>query len=53
MNRLTLNDAQWAKIAPYCAGKETDRGRTAADNRLFIDYKAEVMSQDFTHKSVG
>ena len=37
MNRLTLNDAQWAKIAPYCAGKETDRGRTAADNRLFIE----------------
>ena len=37
MNRLTLNDAQWAKIAPYCAGKETDRERTAADNRLFIE----------------
>lgn len=37
MIRLTLNDAQWAKIAPYCAGKDSDRGRTAVDNRLFIE----------------
>ncbi|MED6317855.1 MAG: hypothetical protein VYA60_11565, partial [Pseudomonadota bacterium] len=32
MTRLTLSDAQWAKIAPYCAGKETDVGRTAVNN---------------------
>ncbi|WP_460854538.1 pilus assembly FimT family protein, partial [Psychrobacter pocilloporae] len=31
MTRLTLSDAQWAKIAPYCAGKETDVGRTAVN----------------------
>lgn len=37
MNRLTLNDNQWTKIAPCCAGKDTDRGRTAVDNRLFIE----------------
>ena len=37
MTRLTLSDAQWAKIAPYCAGKETDVGRTAVNNRLFIE----------------
>ena len=37
MNRLILTDAQWAIIAPYCAGKNTDRGRTAVDNRLFIE----------------
>ena len=37
MTRLTLSDAQWAKIAPYCSGKETDVGRTAVNNRLFIE----------------
>ncbi len=37
MTRLTLSDAQWAKIEPYCAGKETDVGRTAVNNRLFIE----------------
>ena len=31
MTRLTLSDAQWAKIDPYCAGKETDVGRTDKD----------------------
>ena len=37
MTRLTLSDAQWAEIEPYCAGKETDVGRTAVNNRLFIE----------------
>lgn len=35
--RLVLSDAQWAKIEPLCSGKSTDRGQTAADNRLFLE----------------
>ncbi len=35
--RLVLTDAQWAKIEPLCSGKSTDRGQTAADNRLFLE----------------
>ena len=37
MNRLMLSDAQWNKIEPLCAGKVTDAGRSAKDNRLFIE----------------
>lgn len=37
MTRSTLGDAGWAKIAPYCAGKPTNRGRTGVDNRLSIE----------------
>lgn len=32
-----LSDAQWAKIGSLCAGKVTDDGRSAKDNRLFIE----------------
>ena len=32
-----LSDAQWTKIEPLCAGKVTDAGRSAKDNRLFIE----------------
>lgn len=35
--RLILNDAQWMKIEPLCSGKSSDRGQTAADNRMFIE----------------
>jgi len=37
MRRYAIRDAQWERIAPLLPGKATDRGRTAADNRLFID----------------
>jgi len=37
LSRRTLTDAQWARIKPLVPGKEGDRGRTAADNRLFVD----------------
>lgn len=37
MNRLMLSDAQWVKIEPLCTGKVTDAGRSAKDNRLFIE----------------
>jgi transposase len=35
--RLLLTDAQWERIAPLLPGKEGDPGRSAADNRLFIE----------------
>lgn len=36
MSRRTLTDGQWARIAPLLPGKKGDRGRTGADNRLFV-----------------
>ena len=35
--RHALTDDQWDKIKDSLPGKIGDRGRTAADNRLFID----------------
>ena len=35
--RYELNEAQWVKISPLLPGKGGDPGRTAADNRLFVD----------------
>lgn len=37
MERELLRDDQWARIAPLLPGKPTDPGRTAADNRLFVE----------------
>lgn len=37
MSRRTLTDEQWERIGPLLPGKAGDRGRSAADNRLFID----------------
>ena len=37
MERFVLTDAQWAKMAPHCLGKPGDRGRSGADNRLFVE----------------
>lgn len=37
MSRRTLTDRQWALIAPLVPGKQGDRGRSGADNRLFLD----------------
>ena len=37
MTRYTLSDAQWAAIEPLCPGKKTDPGKTAKDNRLFLE----------------
>ena len=38
MDRLSLTDAQWAKMEPHCLGKVTDRGRSGRDNRLFVEW---------------
>ena len=37
MERFLLNDAQYEKMAPLLPGKSGDPGRTAADNRLFVE----------------
>jgi len=35
--RYELTQAQWERIAPLLPGKSTDPGRTAVDNRLFVN----------------
>lgn len=37
MIRKLMSDAQWARIEFLLPGKPTDPGRTAADNRLFVE----------------
>ncbi len=37
LSRRILTDRQWAIIEPLVPGKSGDRGRTGADNRLFVD----------------
>lgn len=34
---MLLRDDQWVRIEPFLHGKEGDRGRTGADNRLFVE----------------
>ena len=41
--RHGLTDAQWEKIQDLLPGKEGDPGRTAADNRLFVDAVISVL----------
>jgi len=35
--RYELNQVQWERIAPLLPGKAGDPGRTAQDNRLFVN----------------
>ena len=37
MPRLGLRDDQWARIEGLLPGKQGDRGRSAADNRRFVE----------------
>jgi transposase len=37
VKRYELTDAQWQRIEGLLPGKKRDPGRTAADNRLFVD----------------
>jgi transposase len=37
MERFSISDHQWAKMAPVCRGKPTDPGRSGGDNRLFLE----------------
>jgi putative transposase len=35
--RLSLQNGQWERMAPHLPGKAGDPGRSAADNRLFVE----------------
>jgi len=37
MERMMLNDKQWAQIEHLLPGKQSDCGVTAKDNRLFLE----------------
>ena len=37
MHRYAISDEHWARIEPLLPGKPSDPGRTARDNRAFID----------------
>ncbi len=37
MNRDLLSEEQWRRIAPLLPGKDGDPGRTAENNRLFLE----------------
>ena len=37
MRRYAIRDDQWERIEALLPGKASDPGRTAADNRLFMD----------------
>ena len=37
IKRYELSDRQWERIAPTLPGKAGDPGRTAANNRLFVN----------------
>jgi len=41
--RHELTDAQWARIEGLLPGKKADPGRTAADNRLFVNAVVYVL----------
>jgi transposase len=36
-DRFVLTDAHWERVAPILPGKVGDPGRSAADNRLFLE----------------
>jgi putative transposase len=42
-HRHELTDAQWAKIEHLLPGKKSDPGRTAANNRLFVNAVVYVL----------
>lgn len=42
-HRHELTDAQWAQIEHLLPGKKSDPGRTAGDNRLFVDAVVYVL----------
>ena len=37
MDRAALSEAMWARVAPLLPGKDGDPGRSAGDNRLFME----------------
>ncbi|OZI14006.1 hypothetical protein CE195_11605 [Sodalis-like symbiont of Philaenus spumarius] len=45
MLRLMLSDDQYERMSPFLPGKASDPGRTAVDNRLFVE--AVLTSRNF------
>lgn len=43
-HRHELTDAQWKRIEPLLPGKKSDPGRTATDNRLFVNAVLYVLN---------
>jgi transposase len=37
LDRLVLNDAMWARMAPHLIGDERSRGTSGRDNRMFVE----------------
>ena len=37
MPRRIISDSQWERVAPLLPGKDGDRGRSARDNREFLE----------------
>jgi transposase len=37
IKRYEVSERQWERIGPMLPGKSSDPGRTAADNRLFVN----------------
>lgn len=55
MHRYALRDDQWDRIEPILPGKCGDRGRTASNNRLFIEavlyrYRAGIPWRDLPER---
>ena len=55
MKRYALRDDQWEKIKPLLPVKEGDPGRTAKDNRLFVEailyrYRAGIPWRDLPER---
>lgn len=52
MDRYILTDAQWAKMAPHCLGKATDRGRSGRNNRLFLEAVLWIARTEAAHGEI-
>ncbi len=55
MRRYALRDDQWERIKAQLPGKSGDRGRTASDNRLFVEavlyrYRAGIPWRDLPER---
>lgn len=55
MRRYALRDDQWAKIEPHLPGRDGYVGRTAQDNRLFVEavlyrYRAGIPWRDLPER---
>ena len=55
MRRYALRDDQWERIEPLLAGKASDVGVTAKDNRLFVEavlyrYRAGIPWRDLPER---